>query len=518
MMLRSGRFPSAMFASCLLLAALVLSGPSPYTAPTGDVNGDGGVDALDIQCTVLVYEALEGAGPVDEDLCGNDGDCPPNSYCRVGFGPGKQCLPVCLAQDVDMGLAQAVLCMDEMADNPLCKGKTAKKNADLNCDGLLGNEDFVFMVAVVVDKLGLPTSPDFDDDGKLNGCDDDSDGDSIPDALEGTGDTDADQGPDYLDLDADDDGIPDAQEGAADIDGDGKPNFQDLDSDGDGDPDSADCAPLDADNGAGLMEICDQKDNDCDGETDEGGVCAPVGPACLDDPPNPLTGQGCPLYTPCQEFDDCGVFQDCQQWYCWGGVCVLNALTDCWDNVGGGCNANIVFQQHANPPVDKDFLVPDANNFRRLASIAFTVTNNTSQDWYLSEIPLQLDASGGGSKYDVDSVSVYDNSGGAEYDNESFVCWGDNPFGYPANGQITGCTNWNSRIPKNGGSNMFIVTLDFAKGNSWIGGRSYRLKIAGTAGFAFGSTSFGGDTFTGTMCGVPAGGYIGAWLNAKDEQ
>ena len=158
----------ALFAVFALFA--MLSAPSPYTAPTGDINGDGAVDALDIQCTVLVYEALELAGAVEQDLCQNDDSCPGNSYCRVGFGPGKQCLPACLSEDVDMGIAQAVLCMDEGADNPLCKGKTAKKNADLNCDGLLGNEDFVFMVAVIFDKLGLPTSPDFDDDGKLNGC------------------------------------------------------------------------------------------------------------------------------------------------------------------------------------------------------------------------------------------------------------------------------------------------------------------------------------------------------------
>ncbi len=66
----------------------------------------------------------------------------------------------------------------------------------------------------------------------------DSDGDGIPDSVEGTGDSDGDGTPDYLDLDSDDDGIPDVTEGSSDPDSDGVPNYLDLDSDGDGVPDS----------------------------------------------------------------------------------------------------------------------------------------------------------------------------------------------------------------------------------------------------------------------------------------
>ena len=39
--------------------------------------------------------------------------------------------------------------------------------------------------------------------------------------------------PNYLDLDSDGDGIPDSVEGQKDSDGDGIPNYLDLDSDGD---------------------------------------------------------------------------------------------------------------------------------------------------------------------------------------------------------------------------------------------------------------------------------------------
>ena len=62
----------------------------------------------------------------------------------------------------------------------------------------------------------------------------DSDGDGIPDSIEGNGDADGDGIPNRLDLDSDGDVISDAIEGVADIDGDGVSNFLDLDSDGDG--------------------------------------------------------------------------------------------------------------------------------------------------------------------------------------------------------------------------------------------------------------------------------------------
>jgi hypothetical protein len=70
----------------------------------------------------------------------------------------------------------------------------------------------------------------------------DSDGDGIADAREGTGDTDGDGTPNYLDDDSDGDGIPDSVERGSgstpcapfDSDLDGTPDFADLDSDNDG--------------------------------------------------------------------------------------------------------------------------------------------------------------------------------------------------------------------------------------------------------------------------------------------
>ncbi len=89
----------------------------------------------------------------------------------------------------------------------------------------------------------------------------DSDGDGIPDSVEGTGDPDGDGIPNYLDTDSDGDGIPDAVEGTVDTDGDGIPNYLDTDSDGDGQSDLVE-GTGDVD-GDGIPNYLD--DNDSDG-------------------------------------------------------------------------------------------------------------------------------------------------------------------------------------------------------------------------------------------------------------
>lgn len=120
------------------------------------------------------------------------------------------------------------------------------------------------------DDDGIPDSvegvDDFDNDGFGNFEDFDSDGDGILDEIEGTGDPDNDGRPNYLDLDSDGDGLPDAIEGAGDPDGDGMPNFLDLDSDGDGISDFMEsAADLDGDGIPNFLDL----DSDGDGIPDE---------------------------------------------------------------------------------------------------------------------------------------------------------------------------------------------------------------------------------------------------------
>jgi gliding motility-associated-like protein len=119
----------------------------------------------------------------------------------------------------------------------------------------------------------------------------DTDGDGIPDFVEGSKDTDGDGVFDFADMDSDNDGLLDFIENenkdtALDLDGDGIPNFKDLDTDNDGifdiyevdgtDPDADGVAgtspvavnsagiPITANGGMGYNEI----DTDADGKSD----------------------------------------------------------------------------------------------------------------------------------------------------------------------------------------------------------------------------------------------------------
>ncbi|OLY93478.1 Por secretion system C-terminal sorting domain-containing protein [Cnuella takakiae] len=86
--------------------------------------------------------------------------------------------------------------------------------------------------------------------------------------------------------DQDGDGIPDAQDNCPatgnadqlDTDKDGIGDVCDTDDDGDGTTDETDCAPLDASIHPGATEVCDGRDNNCDGKVDEG-----VGPVWYKD-------------------------------------------------------------------------------------------------------------------------------------------------------------------------------------------------------------------------------------------
>ncbi len=102
---------------------------------------------------------------------------------------------------------------------------------------------------------------DTDNDGIADGFDmldgfgtmRDSDMDGIPDAVEGTVDTDGDGIPNYLDTDSDGDGVSDEDEAGpdpdnpVDTDGDGMADYIDTDSDNDGIPDTADRGDKDND-------------------------------------------------------------------------------------------------------------------------------------------------------------------------------------------------------------------------------------------------------------------------------
>ncbi len=258
-------------------------------------------------------------------------------------------------------------------------------------------------------------------------------------------------------------------------------------------------------------------DVDCVSASCDNNVCGLPVPACVNSPLDPATGQRCPLFMACTQSSECGVLQGCQQWFCNPSkTCELNALVGCWTDFGGQCNAEVVFTQQTLPPVAKRFVPPDGVNFRELASLVFTVKNNTATDLYLDKLPLTLDVMGGGSKFDVSSVKIFDNSGGSEHGGgDLLVCLTADPFSFPANGTMGPCAGSAfSRVPKNGGTNQFLVNVAFAANKTFINGRSYRLRMPSTAGIQF-KVGFNGPLFAGTTCGIPNEGYTGAWVTAQ---
>jgi len=169
----------------LLLALPLLGGPVPYTAPEGDYNRDGKADVIDIQCAVLIFQQLEAAGQPPQAQCQSDADCVSefgeNFLCRSGFTATMLCLPSCLSSEVSVGPSGEVNCVDPAANTALCLGLVQKNQIDLNCDGAFSSTDINFLVSVVTGKTGGLGSSDHDGDGRLNSCDDDSDGDQVAD-------------------------------------------------------------------------------------------------------------------------------------------------------------------------------------------------------------------------------------------------------------------------------------------------------------------------------------------------
>jgi hypothetical protein len=229
----------------LLLAALafVLAGPVPYTAPSGDLDLDGKVDVSDLQCEILLFYQWT----LQKELAGNQCTTPeacvalygPGMTCRPGFNKDLLCLPSCLSPAMPLGKDPGISCEDPAAEDDFCLGTVQRRSADMNCDGELTSQDFLFLVAVIMGSLGGPDTPDLDGDGQLNSCDPDMDGDA--------------------------------------------------------DPDSSDCAPANGEVSVNAVEACNNQDDDCDGLVDEEiapvtcGVsfCQHSQVACIDGAPNP---------------------------------------------------------------------------------------------------------------------------------------------------------------------------------------------------------------------------------------
>ncbi len=240
-----------------------------------DLDGDGQADCVD--------------SDVDGDGLGNgDDNCPQVANADQTDLDGDQVGDAC---DPDKD-GDAI---PELADNcPLTKNPA---QADTDQDGqgdACDDDDDGDGYGDGADNCPLtknPSQADLDQDGVGDACEGDLDGDGTPDSLD-CAPLNATVHPGAFEAcnGADDNCNGTVDEGAPDTDFDGFKNCVDPDDDGDGDPDDADCAPLNLAVHHAAVESCNAIDDDCDGQIDEGlgalscgkGVCAHKIPACLD--------------------------------------------------------------------------------------------------------------------------------------------------------------------------------------------------------------------------------------------
>ena len=248
------------------------------------VENEWGTCSGDRQCMADGLTACSAPMPAAEICNAQDDDC--DGLVDEDLGGGK-CFNInehgtCVGSEICEG--GTVLCVGESASPELCDGE------DNDCDGDM-DEGF----------------PDTDGDGTADCLETDADGDGVLDSVDncigvknpGQEDADFDLLGDICDPDDDNDMSPDTEDCApkdpdinpgADEECDGKDNncnfivdegFDDNDLDGykdcidddddnDGIDDQLDCAPLDPGIFTGAVEQCDDVDNDCDGEVDEG--------------------------------------------------------------------------------------------------------------------------------------------------------------------------------------------------------------------------------------------------------
>ncbi|MBM4372537.1 MAG: putative metal-binding motif-containing protein, partial [Deltaproteobacteria bacterium] len=190
--------------------------------------------------------------------CGETGTCPVSYACTQAeraedAGFAWQCLPdggaSCLCQEENTGETKACEITNQFGT---CAGV-------VTCQGGAG---------------WGPCNAATPREEICNGGDDDCDGE----ADEGFADSDTDGEADCVDKDDDGDGVPDGLDncpltpnaGQSDFDDDALGDACDDDDDDDNYADPADCNPFNATVHPGAPEICDGKDNNCNGQVDEG--------------------------------------------------------------------------------------------------------------------------------------------------------------------------------------------------------------------------------------------------------
>ncbi len=220
-------------------------GPEGWCDPVKDSDGDGADDNTDNCPQVPNPDQLDSDGDGEGDACDEDDD---NDGVK-----------------------------DDVDNCPLLPNPD-QANTDGDATGdACDEDDDADGVPDTTDNCPLTPNADqrdIDGDGRGDACDEDNDNDGLPDTSDNCPLT------------------PNADQ--RDIDGDGQGDACDEDDDADGSPDVEDCAPENPNVYPGATESCDGVDEDCDGRVDDGtghgdycglgqcacgiAVCRPTGP------------------------------------------------------------------------------------------------------------------------------------------------------------------------------------------------------------------------------------------------
>jgi hypothetical protein len=272
---------------------------------------------------------------------------------------------------------------------------------------------------------------------------------------------------------------------------------------------------------------CGTCDHACPaGATCSDGACSF---ACGGEVADPITGQRCPIATPCTLYAECGTqlgAPDTRYWYCSPTLhtCQYLPLSGGFTSAGGTCTGQLVVRELSHAPWDKRIVPPDGVAFRAGTTLAIEVTNTTAADLYLDQLPLTLELAGSNpSRFDVAAIQLYQVGNLSDYGDGNnatqFVCSSpQTPFAGSATftlgtGATGGCGgSFFSRVRPQA-STRFVINLAFAAGTTFIDGRQYRLRIGSPLVGVRARPSATGAASAVTACTLPAAGITGAYLS-----
>ena len=261
----------------------ICQGPDGWTECSAAVPAQEVCDGLDNDCN---DDKDDGLTPVLCEVTNEHGTCQAQELCAGTDGwlcPAQTpAAEICdgIDNDCDGGIDNNLADTDKPCDSP--EDADDCMNGTFVCDAAkasmvcTGDQNIEEICNGLDDDCDGATDEEFvdsDGDGEADCVDPDDDGDGIPEDGDGSGvEGDNPCSPPELAESCDDNCPGVANSLQIDEDKDGIGDECDVDTDNDGVPDNEDCAPLDPTIHPGAPEVCNGKDDDCDGQTDPPGM------------------------------------------------------------------------------------------------------------------------------------------------------------------------------------------------------------------------------------------------------